>query len=151
MNARMRRSLRGLSCRLRQPMLQRVKPCQYVLAMAPTGRTTGCFWRGESFQGYTLGGDVGLRIVRGRIDAGVSKPATDDGDVNACGYEPNGCRMSKGMRRNVLAHQRRGGFCRGRHVLSELESDARRAERLTVPVYKESLIIWAWLSVQQRL
>lgn len=138
MNARMRGSFGGLSCRLREPMLQRIKPSQYVLTMAPTGSTSRFCWRGESFQRCALGGDVGLSTVRRRIDAGVSKPATDDGDVNAGCYEPNGCRMSKGMRRDFLARQRRGGFCRGRHVLSELESHARRAERLTVPVYKES-------------
>ena len=140
-NARMRGSFGGLSCRLRQPMLQRIKPCQYVLTMAPTGRASRLCWRRESFQRYALGGDVGLRIVGGRIDAGVSKPATNDGDVNACCYEPNGCRMSKGVRRNILGRQRRRSVCRGRHISSELEPHARCPQRLTVSVHKESLII----------
>lgn len=148
MNARMGGSFGGLSCRLRQPMLQRIKPSQYVLAMTPTGSTSWFCWRGESLQRYALGGDIGLSIVRGRIDAGVSKPAPDDGDINASCYEPDGCRMSKGVWRDVLARQRGRGFCRGSHVLSELESHARSAERLTVSVYKESLILGARLSVQ---
>ena len=150
MNAPMRWSSGGFSCRLREPMLHRIKPCQYVLPMAPTGRTSRFCRRRKSFQRYALCGDVGLGIVRGRIDAGVSKPATDDGNVNAGCYEPDGCRMSKRVRRDVFACQSRRSLRRGRHILRELKPHARCPERLTVPVHKKTLIIRTRLSAQQR-
>jgi hypothetical protein len=86
MNAPIRRSFGGLSCRLREPMLHCIKPCQHVLTMAPTGSTSIFCWRRKPFQRNPLSSDVGLGIVRGRINARVSKPATYDGDVNAGGY-----------------------------------------------------------------
>jgi hypothetical protein len=83
--------------------------------------------------------------------AGVSKPAADDGDVNAGCDESDGCGMSKRVRRDVFACQSRRSLRRGRHILRELKPHARCPERLTVPVHKETLIIRTRLSVQQRL
>jgi hypothetical protein len=89
--------------------------------------------------------------VRGRIDAGVPKPAADDGDVNAGCYESDGCGMSKRVWRDVFARQSRRSLRRGRHILRKLKPRARCTERLTVPVHKETLVIRTRLSAQQRL
>ena len=83
MNAWMKWLFGGLSCRLREPMLHRIKPCQHILTMAPTRSTSVFCWRRKPLQRNPLSRDVGLSIVGGRINARVSKPATDNGDVNA--------------------------------------------------------------------
>ena len=57
-----------------------------------------------------FGLQIGLCVVVGRIEADVSQPTADDGDVDSGSDKVNGGRVPEAVRRHIFGPKRRHGF-----------------------------------------
>ncbi len=91
-------------------------------------------WGPDLLQRLSLGFEIGLGIVVGRVEADVPEPAADDGDVDDRRDEMDGGRVPEAVRCHML-RTKRGCRSRGRlDVSRHLEPHARGAQWLTVSV-----------------
>lgn len=79
----------------------------------------------------------------------MTKPATDNGDVDPRRDEVYGGGVSEAVRRHMLSPQRWRGFGRRLHIGCKLEPNAGCAERLAIAVDEQPLVQCTRLSLQQ--
>ena len=78
----------------------------------------------------------------------MSEPAADHSDIDAGCDQGDRCGVTERVGRDVFVSERGRDLRRGLHVLSQLETHAGSAERLTVAIDEERRIGWAWLSLE---
>src|SRR6516164_5114623 len=112
---------------------ERVEPGEH--ARVPLPRWEPSVWcrRSDALQRLALCFEIGLGVVVRRVEADVSEPAADDGDVDARRDEMDGGRMTEAVRGHMLRPECRRRFSRCLHVGGELEPHARCTERLAIP------------------
>ncbi len=109
-----------------------VEPCQQIGVPLPTG----CGRRPQHtisfFEGPTFRLQVGLCVKVCRVQADVTHPVPDDGDINARGKQVNGSRVPQGVGRNPFLAESRS-FLRG-HLQVPLEPKAHTGSTQGVAV-----------------
>lgn len=101
----------------------------------------------DLFQSLSLRFQIGPRVVIGGVEAHMTKPAADDGNVDTRRDEVYSGRVSEAVRRHMLNLQRWRGFGRRLHIGCKLEPNAGCAERLAIPVDEQPLVRRARLSL----
>src|SRR5262249_28260939 len=105
------------------------------------------FRRADPFQCLSFRFEIGPGVVIGGVEAHMTKPAADDGNVDACRDEVYGGGVSEAVRRHMFNPQRRRGFARPLPIGRMLEPNAGCARRLTIAVDEQPLVRRSRLSL----
>ena len=128
-----------------------IEPGEQVRVTFPSRGSISFCRNADLFERLSLGFEIGLSVVVGRVEADMPQPAADDGDVDARRDEVDGRRVPEAVRRHMFQTQRGRRFRRGRDVGRQLEPHARSSQWLAVAIDEDALIRRAWLPLQQLL
>ena len=128
-----------------------IEPGEQVRVTFPSRGSISFCRNADLFERLSLGFEIGLSVVVGRVEADMPQPAADDGDVAARRDEVDGRRVPEAVRRHMFQTQRGRRFRRGRDVGRQLEPHARSSQWLAVAIDEDALIRRAWLPLQQLL
>jgi predicted RNA methylase len=101
------------------------------------------------FERPSLGFEIGLGIVVGRVEADMPEPASDDGDIDARRDKVDSRRVPEAVWRHMLRAKRGCRIRRRRDVTRQLVPHARCPQGFAVTIGEDALIRRARLAFQQ--
>ncbi|UOA29798.1 hypothetical protein DSM107133_04560 (plasmid) [Pseudosulfitobacter sp. DSM 107133] len=128
-----------------------IEPGEQVRVTFPSRGSISCCRNADLFERLSLGFEIGLGVVVGRVETDMSQPASDDGDVDARRDEVDGRCVSEAVRRHMLRTKRGCRFRRRRDVGRQLVPHARGSQWFAVAIDEDALIGCARLPLQQFL
>ncbi|GLO79872.1 hypothetical protein MACH23_32930 [Sulfitobacter pontiacus] len=126
-----------------------IEPGEQIRVTFPSPGSTSCCRNADPFERLSLGFEVGLGVVVCRVEADMSQPASDDGDVDTRRDEMDGRRVSEAVRRHMLRTKCGCRFRRRRNVGRQLVPHARGSQWFAVAIDEDALIRCARLPLQQ--
>ncbi len=126
-----------------------IEPGEQACVTFPACGLISRCWNAHLLQRLSLGFEIGLGVVVGRVEADMPQPAADYGDVDARRDEVDGRRMPEAVRRHMLRTKCGRRFRRRRDVGRQLESHARRPQWCAVSIDEDAFIRRARLPLQQ--
>src|SRR4051812_24197488 len=129
---------------------ERVEPRQQVCLAFPAWRFGGSGGPIHLFQSLAFGFNIGSCVDIGRVEAFMSKPATDHCHVHLCRDKAHGGGVPEPVWGDSFAKQGGDLLARGCRVLLQLEADAGGFEWISVPVHEDGFIFPARPSFQER-
>lgn len=81
-----------------------IEPGEQVRVTFPSRGSISFCRNADLFERLSLGFEIGLSVVVGRVEADMPQPAADDGDVDARRDEVDGRRVPEAVRRHMFCH-----------------------------------------------